>query len=162
MSDDEKKYEDPELERFFRENKDMVERLLKEEKEIFSKMLKEKKAKYEDFAKQSDKKKETAQQMMGAFMDPEVQKHFMKMGMEFMMGMSALVQASPIPDMFKDMAGKAESAGKTAADEFYKEPETKKRSNAKPQKVEIKDVGKKTGTATKAPRKSTAAKKDAE
>jgi len=162
MSDDGKKYTDPEVERFFRENKEMVEKLLREEKEIFSRMLKEKKAKYDNSTKQKEKAKETAQQMMGAFMEPEVQRHFMMMGMEFMMGMSALVQASPIPDMFKEMAGKAEGAGKAAANEFRKGIETKKGSNVKPQKVEIKDAGKKAGTGTRAPKKTTAAKKDAE
>ena len=32
------------------------------------------------------------------FMDPEVQKHFMAMGMELFMGLSAMMQKAPVPD----------------------------------------------------------------
>lgn len=49
------------------------------------------------------------------FMDPEVQRHFMTMGMEFMLGLSAMMQRAPIPDFVKDTAGSTERTFKSAA-----------------------------------------------
>ncbi len=50
-----------------------------------------------------------------AFTDPEVQKHFMTMGLNFMMGMSALMQRMPGPDFMKDAASGMESSWKKAS-----------------------------------------------
>ncbi len=50
-----------------------------------------------------------------AFTDPEVQKHFMTMGLNFMMGMSALMQRMPGPDFMKDAASGMESNWKKAS-----------------------------------------------
>ena len=41
------------------------------------------------------------------FMDPEVQKHFMAMGMELFMGLSAMMQKAPVPDFVREAACKA-------------------------------------------------------
>lgn len=49
------------------------------------------------------------------FMDPEVQRHFMTMGMEFMLGLSAMMQRAPIPDFVKDTAGSTEKTFRTTA-----------------------------------------------
>lgn len=49
------------------------------------------------------------------FMDPEVQRHFMTMGMEFMLGLSAMMQKAPIPDFVKETAGNTEKNFKSAA-----------------------------------------------
>jgi hypothetical protein len=128
MSED-KKYVDPELERFLRENKEMIGRLFKEEREMVEKLFKEEKdifkkafececSKAEDFAKeQKQKAKDAAQGMFNAFTDPEVQKHFMKMGMEFMMAMSIIMKAVPVPDFVKDMGEKAQAARKDSSED---------------------------------------------
>ncbi|MDR0309931.1 MAG: hypothetical protein LBH88_04160 [Candidatus Methanoplasma sp.] len=128
MSEKNKRYTDPDLEKFFRENREMIDRLFKEEKERMEKLFKEEKesfknafdeqrARAEEFAeKKKAKAKETAQEAFNAFTDPEVQRHFMAMGMEFMMAMNALMRAMPFPDTFKDMADKAEEARKKASD----------------------------------------------
>ncbi len=49
------------------------------------------------------------------FMDPEVQRHFMTMGMEFMLGLSAMMQKAPIPDFVKETAGSTERNMRAAA-----------------------------------------------
>lgn len=49
------------------------------------------------------------------FMDPEVQRHFFTMGMEFMMGMSAMMQKAPVPDFMKESAETAEKEFKATA-----------------------------------------------
>jgi len=146
MSEDEKRYIDPELEKFLKENKEMMKRLFSEEREMVESFFKEEKEyfkgtfdeeqkKTEEFFKEQRKKaKETGEEVFKAFADPEVQKHFMKMGMEFMMGMSALISAMPFPDIVKDMAGKAEKAGKSADNA---------RSGSRPEKIEIEITPKK-------------------
>jgi len=123
MSEEEKKCIDPELEKFLRDNKEMMKRIFGEEKEILEKFLNEEKeyfkgmfeeeqSKAEEFFGEKKKKaKETAEDVFKAFNDPDVQRHFMKMGIEFMMGMSALMKVMPFPDFVKDMAGKAKGPG---------------------------------------------------
>ncbi len=50
-----------------------------------------------------------------AFNDPEVQKYFMTMGMNFMMGMSALIQKMPGPEIMKNAASGMEDSWKEAS-----------------------------------------------
>jgi len=123
MSEEEKKGIDPELEKFLNENKEMLKRIFGEEKEILEKFLNEEKEYFkglfeeeqsraeEYFSEAKHKAKETAEDVFKAFNDPDVQKHFMKMGIEFMMAMSALIKVMPFPDIVKDMAGKASGSG---------------------------------------------------
>lgn len=160
MSDD-KKYTDPELEQFIRENRDMIERLLKEEKTLFKEFFNEEKASIEEIAEEQKKKaREAAQGVFNMFTDPEVQKHFMTMGMEFMMGMNALMRAAPMPDIVKDMAEKADEARKGASENFCDtNPDCKKKPKASaPEKIEIKSAPKKT-TASSTKEKTTASSK---
>ena len=51
----------------------------------------------------------------GMFTDPEVQRHFITMGMEFRMGMSAMMRKAPIPDFVKDTAETTEREIKATA-----------------------------------------------
>ncbi|MDR1954857.1 MAG: hypothetical protein LBP82_02760 [Candidatus Methanoplasma sp.] len=154
MSEKDKRYIDPELEKFFKENKEMIERLFKEEKDRMERLFREEKESFksafdeersriEELAKEQKKKaKETAQGAFDAFTDPEVQKHFAAMGMEFMMGMNALMKAMPCPDCFRDMADKAEEAKKSASENFSKDSDRKA-----PEKVEIKSTPRKTSSS---------------
>jgi len=160
MSKDDKKRMDPELEKFLRENKEMVMRLLREEKEMAEDLLKEEKeffkdtfekeaAKAEEFAeKKKDKAKETAQGVFNAFTDPEVQKHLMAMGLEFMMTVNALISAMPLPDTVKDMAEKAKEARKSAAEDHSKTnaEQSKGAKSSAPEKIKIEPVPKKKAT----------------
>lgn len=65
----------------------------------------EAKARAEDFARST----------YNMFMDPEVQRHFMTMGMEFVLGVSAMMQKAPIPDFVKDAAGTTEKSFRSSA-----------------------------------------------
>ncbi|MCL1811112.1 MAG: hypothetical protein FWG41_02675 [Methanomassiliicoccaceae archaeon] len=156
MSEKGKRYTDPELEKFLKENKEMLERLFKEEKDMMQKLLKEEKEFFgdafeeerkraEEFAeKQKERAKDTAQEMFNAFTDPEVQRHFMAMGMEFMMAVSAMMKNMPFPDSVKDMADKAEQARKNAAKNG-----SGRSKPAQPEKIEIKPAQKKSPSSTK-------------
>ena len=146
MTDDKKRYKDPELERFFRDNMEMVETLLREEREMVKRLLAEERSNIEKLiSEQKEKGEDTVKKTMDMFTDPDVQRHFMAMGMEFMLGLTALVKASPLPDVFKDAVDRTEGSGKTAT------KETAKRNSAASkdvQKVDIKDT--KTRTKAKA------------
>ena len=153
MSEDDKKYIDPELEKFLKENKEMLERLFSEEKEMMEKFIKEGKGSFketfdsecekaDEFAKQKkEKAKEKAEEVFNAFTDPDVQRHFMKMGMEFMMGMNALIKAMPFPDFVKEAAGKAEEARKGTSDDFSNSEKSKPNSGL--EKIDIEMTSKK-------------------
>lgn len=156
MSEKDKKGIDPELEKFLRENKEMVKKLFKEEKDIMERLFKEEKEciknVFEEERSRAEKSsegakskaKETAQEMFSAFTDPEVQKHVMAMGMEFLMAMNALISAMPFPDSVKDMAGKAAEARKKAAEDRSSKPgRSGGPKAAAPEKIEIKTAPKK-------------------
>ncbi|MDR3206648.1 MAG: hypothetical protein LBT41_06130 [Candidatus Methanoplasma sp.] len=125
------RYSDPDLERFFRENRRMVERIIREEKEILFETVKAEKKKAEDeIDKQSERVKGFAVDAFAAINDPEVQRHFTAVGIEFLMGLNALIQAAPIPDHVKDLVNSTEhqaqrsaGAAKRAARETKTEPE---------------------------------------
>ena len=68
------------------------------------------------------------------FTDPGVQKHFMAMGIEFMSGMSALMQKAPAPDFVKDAASGMESNWKQSTCRKNDECAARK---AKAQKVKV-------------------------
>jgi len=155
MSEDGKKYMDPELEKFLKENKEMLKRLFKEQKDVTEKFLKEEKEFFKEsfneekaeeyWDKGKDKAKDTAQELFNAFTDPEVQKHFMSMGIEFMLAMSALMSAMPVPDCMRDMAEKAKEARKSASDNFSKAAagRGKEADQEKPEKIDIRPAPKK-------------------
>ncbi len=162
MSGEDKKRIDPELEKFLRENKEMMSRLFSEEKEMMERFFKEEKEHFrgafdeemkraEEFAdRKKEKAKEAAKTMFDAFADPEVQKHFMAMGMEFMLGMNALMKAMPVPDCMKDMADKAEKARKEASENFSKAAGGKaSKPSAPPEKINVEPAPKKKPAAAK-------------
>lgn len=68
-------------------------------------------------------------------MHPDVQRHFMKMGMEFMMAVSAMMQNAPTPDFMKESVADMEKNWKKTSCSMNEECEVRK-SN-KPNKVTI-------------------------
>jgi hypothetical protein len=156
MSERDKKYIDPELERFFRENRDMIERLLKEERSCLKSVFEAERARAEEMAEsQKNKAEDIAQGVIGMLMDPDVQRHFMAVGTELILGIGALMKAAPIPDSIREMA---EEARKDKSDGFRKagSEHGNESESASRRKVEIKSVPKK---APKPPEKSPAADK---
>ncbi|MDR3283084.1 MAG: hypothetical protein LBS92_05710 [Candidatus Methanoplasma sp.] len=140
------KYSDPDLEKFFRDNRRMVERIIKEEKEILLETAKAEKAKAEECAKeQSERVRGVAADVFAIINDPEVQKHFTAVGIELLLGMNALLQASPIPDNLKDFASNAEHRARQSAESAKK---ASGEAKTEPEKVDI-DVAPKKRKTTK-------------
>jgi hypothetical protein len=159
MSEKDKRYIDPEMEKFLKENREMLEKLFREEKEMLKSFYREEKeffkgafdeecSKAEEFSEEQKKKaKDAAQGMFNAFTDPEVQKHFLSMGIEFMMAMTALMKAMPIPDAVKDMADKADEARKKAYRDTHRR--SKDPESTGPEKINIDSAPKKKAPAGK-------------
>ena len=107
---------DEELRQFLKDNKDRIAALLAEdseetqvdEEEERDKLhqLKDKATEVNDKVKEKasetkDKTEEAMKDMYAALMNPEAHKHFVKMGMEFFMGMSQILSKAPIPKPVK-------------------------------------------------------------
>lgn len=104
---------------FVEKNRDLIEKIMLLQKEGVievasagrdaaheaEKAAEEAKRKAEDFAKAT----------YSMFTDPEVQRHFMAMGMELFMGVSAMMQKAPLPDFIKDAAEGTEKSWKSSA-----------------------------------------------
>jgi len=92
-------------------------------------LLKEAPSKIE---KKVDKGKDVAKGVFEAAMSKDVQQHFMKAGMEFMLGMAELMKAMPIPDDIKSMV--KNGVKKDCAD--CEGPAAKKKSAPKKKSIE--------------------------
>jgi len=148
MSDDKEhvKYIDPEVEKFARENKEMIERILKEEriraKEVFDA---EKDMASELIAYQKQKTIDATEGVVSMFTDPEVQKHFMAVGMELFLGIDALMRAAPIPDFVKDAATKAQDMRDAATSAYCdKNPNCRKQGKPSAEKIQISEASSET------------------
>lgn len=122
-----KKMSDKELEDFVKANRERIEKLLNEEGSDFLDIAEEtvikgaKKARKKTEELKGDKSetvKENAKEFAKAVFDPEVQKHFMRMGMEFVLGMSAFFDAIPKPDFVEDVAKDAKETQAEISKEF--------------------------------------------
>ncbi|MBE6523202.1 MAG: hypothetical protein E7Z62_08810 [Thermoplasmata archaeon] len=76
------------IDRFVSDNKEIIERMMSIQKDNA------------ELAKR--KGEELIATVFKAFLDPDVQRHFMASGFEILAGLTALVQASPTPDFIKD------------------------------------------------------------
>lgn len=113
---------DEELRQFLKDNKDRIVALLAEEsqeeipdveeRDTFHQIkdkasevndkVREKASETKDKVKEKasetkDKTEEAMKEMYSALMNPEAHKHFIKMGMEFFMGISQILDKAPIP-----------------------------------------------------------------
>ncbi len=125
-----KKMNDDEFEEFVKANREKIEKLMKEDSTEFLdvaekavvKGVKKAKCKAEklcnDETDASEEIKQRAKEITNAVFDPEVQKHFMRMGVEFALGMSALFDAMPKPDFMKEAADKASKNKEKLSKEF--------------------------------------------
>lgn len=75
---------------------------------------------------------------LGTFTDPEVQRHFMNMGMEFIMGMSAIAERAPLPDFAKEGY---RSTHDSMMDAACRARDCGKQQRQRPQRVEILESG---------------------
>ena len=112
-----------EFQTFVNENKDLIERMIQLQKGVAVETLsvgREFAHETKDLAEESAAKaKQKADEALGAaynmFMDPDVQRHFMTMGMEFFMGMATMMQKAPLPDFVKNAASDSEKNMKDVA-----------------------------------------------
>ncbi|MFA5452218.1 MAG: hypothetical protein WC248_01415 [Candidatus Methanomethylophilaceae archaeon] len=104
---------DSDFEKFVLENSEKIIAVLKAQKNDAEVLFSDEKAKVEDLAKMNKEKieeyadakkakvEEVAIGVFGAVANPVVQRHFIKMGMEFMMGMDEMLKAMPMPEAMK-------------------------------------------------------------
>ena len=109
-------YSEEEFQSFIKQNRDLIERMMSLQKQAAVETLSagreiahEAVGSAVDTAdKAKEKTEEFVKTTYNMFTDPEVQKHFMTMGMEFMAGMSSMFQKAPMPEIVKDAAGGVE------------------------------------------------------
>ena len=89
--------DDMDLEDFVKKNKDEIERILKEQDDTFKVKFDVKKDKAEDAVKT----------VLSLFLNSDVQKHFVKAGIEFLSGVEVLIRNAPLPDEMKENIDKA-------------------------------------------------------
>ena len=116
-------YSEEEFQSFIKQNRDLIERMMSLQKQAAVETLSagreiahEAVGSAVDTAdKAKEKTEEFVKTTYNMFTDPEVQKHFMTMGMEFMAGMSSMFQKAPMPEFVKDAAGGVEKNWKHSA-----------------------------------------------
>ena len=116
-------YSEEEFQSFIKQNRDLIERMMSLQKQAAVETLSagreiahEAVGSAVDTAdKAKEKTEEFVKTTYNMFTDPEVQKHFMTMGMEFMAGMSSMFQKAPMPELVKDAAGGVEKNWKQSA-----------------------------------------------
>ena len=79
---------DKDIDRFVSDNKEIIERMMSIQKDNA------------EMAKRNGE--ELIATVFKAFLDPDVQRHFMASGFEILAGLTSLVHASPTPDFIKD------------------------------------------------------------
>ena len=116
-------YSEEEFQSFIKQNRDLIERMMSLQKQAAVETLSagreiahEAVGSAVDTAdKAKEKTEEFVKTTYNMFTDPEVQKHFMTMGMEFMAGMSSMFQKAPMSEFVKDAAGGVEKNWKQSA-----------------------------------------------
>lgn len=83
--------EEEKFEEFVLENEERIMEILMEGKSQITTKIEAKKTEGKEFVKG----------MIEAMMNRDVQEHFMSMGIEFIMGVSAFIKAMPLPEEFK-------------------------------------------------------------
>ena len=129
-----------EFQEFVAKNRELIEKIMVLQKEGAIEIASAGRSAAHDAMNTADAAKEKAEEFAKAtysmFMDPEVQRHFMAMGMELFMGLSAMMQKAPIPDFMRDAASSTERNWKDSACRVNDDC-----GRSKAQKVEInKDV----------------------
>ena len=81
---------------------------------------------------QVEKVKQSMKDVASAFLEPEVQRHFVNMGLEMMMGVSALINAMPKPKVVEEVVEKASEAKSNASKQYCaKNPDCPKKTSKK-------------------------------
>ena len=129
-----------EFQEFVAKNRELIEKIMVLQKEGVIEVASAGRDAVHDAVHAADAARDRAEEFAKAtysmFMDPEVQKHFMAMGMELFMGLSAMMQKAPVPDFVRSAASSTERNWKDSACRVNDDC-----GRSKAQKVEInKDV----------------------
>jgi hypothetical protein len=112
-------FSDEEINEFVRENRALIEKMMERSKDDAADLADAgRKAAHEaldEAGRARDKMEDAARQTYNMLMDPEVQRHFIAMGMELLAGVSAMIAKAPIPDKFKESAADVEDNVKKTA-----------------------------------------------
>jgi len=117
---------DEELRQFLRENKERIAELIKDETEFAKDVGDEVKGAVEGTAdrikeKMSEGKgraEETFKDIYKAVMDPVAHRHFVRMGLEFFMGLSAIMDKMPMPGPIKEVREDIQNSRESVQKEF--------------------------------------------
>lgn len=139
-------YSEEEFQAFIKKNRELIESMMSLQKEAaVSAASAGRDMAHEaasDAAEVADKARQKAEEFVqttySMATDPEVQRHFMNMGMEFMAGVSTLMKKAPMPDFVKDAAAGTEQTWKQSACRNNEECAAKK-ARAQRVKVEVTD-----------------------
>ena len=140
MTDDKSKGEftDSELESFVRENREMLERLLRQEKEMADRFYQSGASRAEELKSRAEEK---TIEFIAAVTDPEIHRHFMMAGFEFLMGVNAMMKAMPMPEVIRttmDLAKETREKTFEEAKENYSRKKSASESGAPvSQKIDI-------------------------
>ena len=111
------------IEKFVKENMEEIERILKAQKSSFK--------------EKTEQKKEKAEEMMKSFaslfFSPDIQRHFVRAGIEFLSGVDELIRSAPMPGFVKETMEHAHETKETIKDEVKKDADAKNKA-AKPDK----------------------------
>lgn len=152
-------FTDPELESFVKENREMLERMMRQEKEMASRFYQSGASRAEELKSRAEEK---TIELIAAVTDPEIHRHFMMAGFEFLMGVNAMMKAMPMPEVVKTTMELAkETREKTfeeAKENYSKKKAASESSGPVSQKIEIVE---KQDSEEAAPKKKTYARKTA-
>ena len=122
---------DPQVKKFFEENRAMIEELLEQERQRTKEALEADSVDPKEFVdyhadkaretvdkerelvkglatKGKEKADETLDGVIGALLNPEVQKHVVSAGIEMMLALDSIVRSFPMPDRVREAADKAQ------------------------------------------------------
>ena len=119
-----------ELEKIIKEQKEMIDKLINAQKSSFKEKIEPKKEKVDDAMKA----------MFSIFTNKEVQRHFVKAGVEFLSGIEALIKAVPVPDNVKETMKKASEAKDDFVKDVVDELNSSKQKAAGKKKIKKIDV----------------------
>ena len=102
---------DEELKQLLRENRDRIKELIEDETEFAKDIGDEVKECADSTAdrikekvsEKKDRTEETFKDVYRAIMDPDAHRHFVRMGLEFFLGLSAIMDKMPLPSTIKEV-----------------------------------------------------------
>jgi gas vesicle protein len=117
---------DEELRQFLRENKERIAELIKDETEFAKDVGDEVKGAVDSTADRIKEKvsegkgraEETFKDIYKAVMDPVAHRHFVRMGLEFFMGLSAIMDKMPMPGPIKEVREDIQNSRESVQKEF--------------------------------------------